>query len=62
MAWTSQQTRLLAAVILLGLLSTLGLHAQDNDELEYRMELGGGAGACFYLGDANKTPFANLSG
>ena len=62
MAWTSQQTRLLAAVILLGLLSTLGLHAQDNDELEYRMELGGGAGACFYLGDANKTPFAGLSG
>lgn len=61
MARSSQQTRLLAAVTLLALASGLGLRAQDNDELEYRMELGGGVGTCFYLGDANKAPFADLS-
>lgn len=33
--------------------------AQDE---EYKMELGGGAGACFYLGDANSTPYRNLGG
>lgn len=31
-------------------------------ELEYKMELGGGIGGCFYLGDANSTPFRNLGG
>lgn len=35
------------------------LHGQ---ELEYRMEVGAGMGACFYLGDANSTPYAHLSG
>ncbi len=61
MARSDQQTRLLAAVTLLALASGTGLRAQDNDELEYRMELGAGVGTCFYLGDANKTPFADLS-
>ena len=30
-----------------------------QDEL-YRMELGGGLGGAFYIGDANSKPFANL--
>lgn len=29
---------------------------------EYKMEIGGGAGGCFYLGDANSKPFAHMSG
>ncbi len=62
MARSAQQTWLLAAVTLLGLLLGTSLHAQNNEDLEYRMELGGGVGTCFYLGDANKTPFAGLSG
>lgn len=33
--------------------------AQDE---EYRMELGIGTGACFYLGDANSKPYANTCG
>ncbi len=35
--------------------------AKAQDE-EYRMELGGAAGACFYLGDANSTPYKNMGG
>lgn len=31
-------------------------------ELEYKMEAGGGLGGCFYIGDANSTPFKNLGG
>ena len=34
-----------------------GGKAQDDI---YRMELGGGVGGCFYLGDANSKPFAHL--
>lgn len=34
-----------------------GIVAQDE---VYRMELGGGAGGSFYLGDANSKPFAHL--
>ena len=33
---------------------------QAQDDI-YRMELGGGVGGCFYLGDANSKPFAHLS-
>ncbi len=62
MARPAQQTWLLAALILSALLRGGGLHAQDSDELEYRMELGAGMGTCFYLGDANRMPFAGLSG
>lgn len=62
MARSTEQTWLLATLTLLFLLPSISLHAQDGEDLEYRMELGGGMGACFYLGDANKTPFANLSG
>ncbi len=61
MAWTYQPTRLLAAVTFLYLFSCGVLRAQEQDELEYRMELGVGVGTCFYLGDVNKTPFSDLS-
>ena len=33
-----------------------------SEDLEYKMEMGAGAGACFYLGDANSTPYAHMSG
>lgn len=62
MARSAQQTWLLAAVTLLVQFLGTSLHAQNDEDLEYRMELGGGVGTCFYLGDANKTPFAGLSG
>ena len=61
MAWTYQPTGLLAAVTFLCLFSCGALRAQEQDELEYRMELGAGVGTCFYLGDVNKTPFSDLS-
>lgn len=37
----------------------LSCHSLAQDEV-YRMELGGGVGGCFYLGDANNKPFAHL--
>lgn len=39
--------------------SPQGSTAQDE---VYRMELGGGVGGSFYLGDANSKPFAHLGG
>ena len=49
----------IAAVIILLLFPVGMLSAQ---ELEYNMELGGMAGGCFYMGDANKTtPFKNMA-
>lgn len=50
----------LRTVILL-LLVTVSIRNMAQDEI-YRMELGAGIGGCFYLGDANSKPFANLSG
>lgn len=47
--------RLIAlAVLMLPFLAIPSL-AQDDDE--YKMELGGGLGGCFYLGDANGSPY-----
>lgn len=40
-------------------LPSLLVKAVAQDEV-YRMELGGGLGGSFYLGDANSKPFANL--
>lgn len=45
--------------LLLLLVWSVAARAQDE---EYRMEMGGAAGACFYLGDANSTPYRNTSG
>lgn len=57
MAGKAQQTRLRGALILAALILCLPLTAEET---EYKMELGAGAGTCFYLGDANSTPFAHL--
>ena len=46
-------------ISLLLLLFPCMTHAED---LEYKMELGAGLGTSFYLGDANSTPFAHMSG
>ncbi len=42
------------------LLATLSMNAQDDDD-EYMMEIGGGIGPDFYLGDVNSTPFRQAS-
>lgn len=58
MARKTEQTRFrgtLTAALLLVLCA-----ATNAQETEYKMELGAGAGTCFYLGDANSTPFAHL--
>lgn len=44
----------------LSILLVLTARAQD-DVLEYKMDFGVGVGPCFYMGDANSTPFANSS-
>lgn len=46
-------------MLLLLLLTGPAAMAQDED-LEYKMEVGAGAGVSFYLGDANSTPFAHM--
>lgn len=33
------------------------LGAAAEDQLEYKRDIGGGIGTCFYMGDANGTPF-----
>lgn len=59
MARTTEQTGLRKAIVLLFLLCFLpaGLKAE---ELEYKMDMGAGLGTCFYLGDGNSTPYANM--
>lgn len=52
-----RQKTILLLLLFLGL--PWWVKAQDE---EYKMDLGGGAGACFYLGDANSTPYRNMSG
>ena len=32
-----------------------------EEEVEYKMDMGAGLGGCFYMGDANSVPFADLS-
>lgn len=55
----TEQAWIRKAVTMLCVLSCLTLNAQET---EYRMEIGGGVGTDFYLGDANGTPFAHLGG
>lgn len=43
------------------LLLLLPLGVMADDDLEYKLEVGGGLGPCFYLGDANNTPFKDMS-
>lgn len=59
MARKTEQTWLRTAVVMCCLL--LGFAAHAEEELEYKMDMGVGMGGCFYLGDANSSPFANLS-
>ena len=60
MARQTEQTWLRKAIaICCLLLLALGSHAEE--ELEYKMDMGGGIGGCFLMGDAGSTPFANLS-
>ena len=46
-------------MILLLMLCGQTVRAQQ-EAVEYKMEVGGGAGATFYLGDANSTPYAHM--
>lgn len=58
MARKTEQTWLCTAIVLCCLLLCPAAHAEE--ELEYKMDMGAGLGGCFYTGDANSTPFANL--
>ncbi len=58
MARKTQQAWLRHGLTLVLLPFVLSVCAQET---EYKMELGGGIGPCFYLGDANSVPFAHLS-
>lgn len=60
MAWQTQPTGFRSAVVCLMCLLALAGKAQD-DVLEYKMDFGLGLGPCFYMGDANSTPFAHSS-
>lgn len=60
MARTTQQIGLRSSLMLVSLL--FGLLTSRAEDLEYELELGGGLGTGFYLGDVNSTPFAHLGG
>lgn len=59
MARKTEQTWVRTALVICCLLLSLASHAEE--EVEYKMDLGAGLGGCFYMGDANGSPFANLS-
>jgi hypothetical protein len=59
MARKIEQAGIRAAIISCCLL--LGLAAYAEEEVEYKMDMGAGLGGCFYLGDANSSPFGDLS-
>ena len=59
MARKTEQTWIRTAIVLSCLF--LCLTAKAEEEVEYKMDLGAGLGGCFYMGDANGVPFANLS-
>lgn len=61
MARKTQQTGIRSTLTLI-LLSIASLTWGQGDDLEYQMELGGGIGTSFYLGDVNSTPYAHMSG
>lgn len=61
MARKTQPFGLRKAVIALVCLLSLTAQAQDDDDLEYKMDFGAGLGTCFYMGDANDVPFAHMS-
>lgn len=62
MARKTEQTGLRTVITLLFLLCLLPNRLQAQaEELEYKMDLGAAIGTCFYLGDANSTPYAHMS-
>ena len=61
MARKIEQTGLRPSVALLLIFLVCGAASAQTD-LEYKMEMDAGVGTCFYLGDANSTPYAHMSG
>jgi len=59
MARKTEQTWVRSAIVICCLLFGIAAHAEE--EVEYKMDMGAGLGGCFYMGDANGVPFANLS-
>lgn len=59
MARKTEQTWIRTAISICCLLFCFAANAEE--ELEYKMDIGAGLGGCFYIGDANSAPFANLS-
>lgn len=60
MARKTEQTWIRTIALVCCLFTVVCLRAEE--EIEYKMDMGIGTGGCFYIGDANGTPFANLSG
>jgi len=59
MARKTEQARFCTAIAVCALL--ICFTAKAEDEIEYKMDMGVGLGGCFYIGDANGVPFADLS-
>lgn len=59
MARKTEQTGLRATITLLLLLCFIPVNLKAED-LEYKMDLGAALGTCFYMGDANSKPYANM--
>jgi len=59
MARKIEQTWIRTAIAVCCLLICFATKAED--EVEYKMDMGAGLGGCFYIGDANSSPFADLS-
>ena len=59
MARKTEQTWIRAAITVCCLFFCFAINAEE--EVEYKMDMGAGLGGCFYMGDANGVPFANLS-
>ena len=59
MARKAEQTGLRATITLLLLLCFIPANLKAED-LEYKMDLGAALGTCFYMGDANSKPYANM--
>ncbi len=56
----AEQAGLRTSITTLLLMLCMAVGAQDD--VEYKMEMGATVGTSFYLGDANSTPFAHMSG
>lgn len=59
MAGKTEPTGLQAAVMLFFLLCFFPAGLR-SEELEYKMDVGATIGTCFYMGDANSTPYAHM--